>query len=197
MKKIVNVGFATANEKVNPNGNDCVVKAPPSGSGSGSGGGSGDGSGSGGSGFDVVNASGTLSSSFGGRWEANGSFNLSVSYSLKGDAVTSIEVRVANVQVVCTGVPSGKQEKGCKYYAPVSRGLLLMSKDFPKREDANGVNLLFEINFPSQEFKTVITEYDMGMKETSETKTEYKSLTISLLLKCVFGSIKVQSCTIS
>jgi hypothetical protein len=134
MKKIVNVGFAPANEAETPQVNDVAVKVQPSGSGSGSGDGSGSGSGDGsGSGSGVIptyfgNGTGTMESSIAGRWDVRCVFNwnASVSYT-KINGVCSIDsfwINIANVSVTCTGVAANIGNVRC---CPVDCSLLKLS----------------------------------------------------------------------
>jgi hypothetical protein len=200
VKKIINVGFAPANEEETPQVNDVAAKVQPSGSGSGSGSGDGSGSGSGTSWGNTVSARGVLLSSYGGKWDANGTFYLSVDYSCDEEgAITSLLVQVTNVQVLCQGVPTGSREPGGTYYAPETKVLLLTTEDFSERKIESPDDLKFDILLPSEEFKTVVTEYDAEGKPTTVTKTKRKTLTISLEFryKLILGTIKIDSCTIS
>ncbi len=126
MKKIVNVGFAPANEMETPQVNGVAARLQPSGSGSGSGDGSGSGSGvfhdNFGNGFGIVE------SSIAGCWNVSCVFNWneSVSY-VKTDAVYSIGsfwINIANVSVTCIGVAANIGNVRC---CPVNRNMLSLS----------------------------------------------------------------------
>jgi hypothetical protein len=126
MKKIINVGFAPANEAETPQVNDVTARLQPSGSGSG------DGSGSGSGGVPqsggVGNGAGAINSSIAGRWDVSCVFNwnASVSYT-KINGVCSIDsfwINIANVSVTCTGVATNIGNVRC---CPVNHNLLSLS----------------------------------------------------------------------
>ncbi len=210
MKKIVNVGFAPANEVASLQVNGVVARLQPSGSGNGSGDGSGSDNGSG-SGSDdesfFGSGSETIKSKYGGSWRADCEFSWDV-YPVYGSyagtpILKSVHMYVQNVSIGCYGIDAGTKQDGC-YYKPFLCNFLISSKSYStSTTSSEGITEFeFSAGLANQEFNVEETQYDSsGNVVSSIMKTEYKNIVVKFKfivnLDSLSRKIELESCEIS
>jgi hypothetical protein len=196
MKKIVNVGFAPANEAETPQVNDLAARLQPSGSGSGSGDESSFGSGS-----------GTIYSKFGGSWRADCEFNWDA-YPVYGSyagtlILKSVHMYVQNVSIVCYGIDAGTTNDGY-YFKPFLCSFQMPSKSFydSSTSEEGITSIEFSARLANQEFNVTKELYDSNGDFVSSTmETEYKNIVVKfkfiVKLDSLSRKIQLESCEVS
>ena len=208
MKKIINVGFAPANEEETPQVNYVAAKVQPSGSGSGSG--SGDGSGSGSGSVNFGSGLGSIQSSIGGSWNANCSFNWSAALTSKYDAntnsriVTKAVVAIDNITLSCYGVSAGGSNSGVRY-APFDYSNIIIGSNNIEATDGMTaespfglLNVDCSITTKKMEFKVMVETYVNNKKSTAVKAEDVQiQLNFSFFINGSVPEISLESCQIS
>ncbi len=208
MKKIINVGFAPANEEETPQVNDVAAKVQPSGSGSGSGSGDGSGSGSGsGDESSFGSGSGTIYSKYGGSWRADCEFSWDA-YPVYGSyagsrILKSVHLYVQNVSIGCYGIDAGTTNGGY-YFKPFLCSFQMPSKSFSDSSTSEeGITSIeFSTRLENQEFNVTKELYDSnGDFVSSKMETEHKNIVVEFKFIVNIDSpsrkIELESCEIS